>query len=874
MSNLPLVQLLVNFTDESAPPLLSMASATDLSFGDGRGVNSIQTARGRSTELGAVQTGTMSADVVDPQETLNPSNPSTPFNIAPYRLLPYRGTAVRAWWPHTGNMINTGTYGNNIVTAGADEDIATNLWAVTPTSAGVVDLYDTAPPGSEDAGYGEAGYGEGSYGGDVTAAVIRILADGPTAEASPMTSGQDALSSHYWTLPGQVHTYSVWIKVAAASTGTTAWLEIDDLTSAVVAIADGWTRVSITWTPTLNRTPIVLHVEGGPAGTLTQTVYLYREQLELGAAPTAWTDEGPVRYRLWTGYIERWPLSWEDRGYTGIRPLEAVDGLAVAARTQIRDDYDEMVKAHGYAAYFPLTESGAPAHGQGVSGSRVLLRERPAVGVGGAARGSSFAWGGATLPDGTKCLQISQQIQNPADVPWADQVARVDNRIGLADPAPLFSLDTRGGTLEGWVRVFAGACAMTVNDLVNGENRLYFGFNNVRISEHAALYWDNTETPTVFKGFPPVRSALVTNPSLGSLDDVKTFLDDDWHYWAVTFEPHPTDATKHRTRWRFDADTFPGSINGAHKLLRINYIHLSAQSVFGDPESRAAFARLAFYPRALTDAETLEHYQRGLGHDGETAQARATRLLTRYWGGPAVVNSGAGRPMGPDHTYGAGTLLNALEDIALADDAMAIARADGTIVMQSSLTRARNTDVGPSAVFGEDTEAGELPYQGVEYDYDPTDLYSRVSVSRPGRSGPIVLVDETIEALIGPRTLSRSVNVQDDYELEEIARTYQRRYGQARLRVKAVKFQPHANPSLWQTLLLLDVSERVTLRRRTSAGFVMEGDFYIESVKHDIDKEASTWTVSFELSPAAVGRPWVLGDPDRGVLGSTTAPAH
>lgn len=831
MTNMPIVQFLVNFRDESAPPNLSLANATELGGVDGRVVSSINTSRGRSTELATVQTGTLAATVLDPLETLNPANPASPLQQPPNRLVPYRGLGVRAWWPLTGNMINEGTYGS-VVQAGSDDNPATNLWSTDPTEAGLVDIVDDA-------------------GNDV----IRIQADGPTAAALPMTAGLDALSAHYWTIPGQVHTYTVWVRIDEASTGTEAWLEIDGNTSATATATATYTQLTITWTAALNRTPIVLWIDGGPTGTLTQTVYLTDEQLELGATPTAYTATGPVRYRRWTGYVERWPLAWEDRGFTGTRPLEAVDALAVLARTEIRQNYRDMVLADGATLYLPLDETGPPGLAEGDLGPRVLMREDPAP------RGSTVQWGGATLPDGSKAVQVGQLLQNPADVPYAEQESSLDSAPpGVSTPSTIFGLDTRGATIEGWVRISSGAARMQFRAMRGDVADCFMGVSDVLLSSHQVLYSHTADN--AYLGTP--TSAL---HGLASL-----LWPNEWRYWALTFDPDPGDPTKYRLRWRIDTLTRTVPAVAAHRVIPVNSIIVHAHTKEGDPAAQMAAARMAFYPRALSDAETLRHYQRGIGYDGETAQARAARLLEEWWRGPFTALPGASRPMGPDHGYDGGTALAALEDVTLADDGMCLAREDGTVTVESSLTRPSSPSV--VAVFGEDTDAGEIPYEGVEFDFDPGDLYSRISVTRQGRSSPLVLIDEQVEALIGPRTLSRTVNVADDYELGQVALTYQTRYGQARLRVKKITFHPHANPDLWPTLLTLSVSDRVRVRRRTAAGVVMSADYFIESVRDDIDKEASTWPITFELSPAPVEQAWILGDAERGVLGSTTAPAH
>ena len=67
-------------------------------------------------------------------------------------------------------------------------------------------------------------------------------------------------------------------------------------------------------------------------------------------------------YTIYTGYVERYPQTWTDAGFRGIKPLECVDGLAMLANTTVHQSYFETIMADNPAIYIPYNESAAPAN--------------------------------------------------------------------------------------------------------------------------------------------------------------------------------------------------------------------------------------------------------------------------------------------------------------------------------------------------------------------------------------------------------------------------------------------------------------------------------------------------------------------------------
>lgn len=847
--NLPIMSVLGNFFQ--GPPVSSdapTANVRPLDSGNGRGIARLSTSRGRSYELAGAQAGTMSVEVDDPEETLNPGNPLSPFAAAGQDLALYRGILARAYWPRTGNLASTANLGAGTYHPGFEIAGVTNGWAAAE-GTGTVTNVTTAP-----------------YAGT---RCLKVTVDGPDAVAY----GRTPAGTGYIVVPGLKHTYSAWVRRDAASTGTLAFLNVGGIhltgdsdspgVSSVATTSTTWTRLSLTFTPISSRVILGLYLRNGPAGTGTQTVYLDQEEMVVGSSPAAvWQPTGPIRYSLFSGWIERYPVQWVDQGRRGVRPLECVDALSVLSRTIVTRSYDNLIAEDNPTVYIPLDDESGPGRVEGRLGKSLQLTEFIAP------KGGAIAWQGDTLPDGVKAVTLSQQLQNPADVALAEQVTELDIRNALGPTRSTFAVNTQGCTLEFWARISASvvtinlqsirssAAGFSFPDLAAGDNRLGVGFfadgsHRIGLSERNTTISVAID-PAFSHGFP----------------------DGDWHYYAISLRPDVAVPGEY---------TFDVAVDGAqriatastgrsHVTFGVNSILLQALTLYGDPLSKVSVARLAVYPRDIGRDTRIEHYRAGAGFPGETAAARATRLLTDHWGGLFTVAPSSGLTLPADHGLVGGSVLAGLEAVTAADEGTVYCSSSGAVVVESRLTR--HAKATAELVFGEDESAGEIPYDGLAYDYDPGNVYSQIALSRPGRQAPVVLIDPAIEQMVGQRVFSKTLDVDTDFQLEEAAKYYLRRYGQARLRVQELRLSAASKPQHWPSVLRLEISMRVTVRRRTAAGATISGDYYIESIKHDIDVEKSDWTTILQLSPVFVDRAWVLGDNTRGVLGSTSVPVY
>lgn len=322
-------------------------------------------------------------------------------------------------------------------------------------------------------------------------------------------------------------------------------------------------------------------------------------------------------------------------------------------------------------------------------------------------------------------------------------------------------------------------------------------------------------------------------------------------------------------------------------MVSANNFYVEAVTYWGDPVADIAVANMALYTVSLSSAQVAAHYQRGIGYLGELPGTRALRLLTAYWSSNVVTDPGKTAlsrdfyydpPTSPGQVSQAKSVLAALEDIADTEMGLTWVDATGKVHFDSRETRylGQKTSL---FTFGENAAGGELPYVEVEYDYDPTYVYSDAQLTCDYSSNTLTSVNSTSRTNYGQRILSKTMYAQNDWDVQQAANFYTQRYAKPAgasgtgtgPRIARFSIDPGSNPNLVKAALSLDIGSRVTVKRRTSPGVTVSGDYYVEQVSHAVYAANSSWTVDYQLSPVFVPTAWILGDSTYGVLGSTTA---
>lgn len=569
-----------------------------------------------------------------------------------------------------------------------------------------------------------------------------------------------------------------------------------------------------------------------------------------------------ITYNVFTGYIERYPLQWEDAGTRGIRPLDAVDALSVLSRSIVSQSYAMEIAKDAPTVYMPLSDAAPPGMVEPITIQNGVYT----------VSGGSVQWGGDTLPDGSKAVNLSQQKQDLATVP--EQFTSIDSR--RPNSPAIMSLDPAGSVIEFWAKLSGGSGQIVFQQVIDTDfnnpsiaGDIFFGLVPYGAGPHFLNFWDQPELNNL--GLGPYYDAV-------SLPYAWTgFPDGQWHYFAIRFIP---DAGGGYTV-AGTIDNLESQWTGIHGRIRrigINSIHMHATTEYGDDASKLSVARVAYYNRDITGARTQAHYWRGIGNYGEFASDRAVRLLGKYWGGPNNVFMDHATRLDGDHGYDGRSVLDVLQEITQTTFGLVYADKNGRIVVENRYARYVALD-GSGNITGPNPSIatlGELesPYIDIQYDYDPTYVYSQSILSRPGGPAPITRINAQAQADYGQRVLSATLNVTNDFDLNQAGVYLESRYSNPRLRIEKVTIDPSSNPSLWPLALGLEISQRLTVKRRTASGAVLSADYYVESIDHEIKSEPRAWTVSIQLSPVFVSAVWILGNSTSGILGQTTVPVY
>ncbi|GAA1030809.1 MULTISPECIES: LamG-like jellyroll fold domain-containing protein [Amycolatopsis] len=828
----PLMSIVADFT--AGPPNLpglNQVSLLPTVAGKGTNVRGWSVSRGRQYELDVVQAGMASLDMVDSPEWLNPVNATSPFNIGSNQLLPYRCVQIGAWWnPATQNLAG------NLLNATNSANIG-----------GTFNPYYC----SFESGIGFVGTLSGSP--SLTQSTAQAF-DQTHSLAIGFTGASDLPGFGFLTVPGQTYTMSAYVYVPAGVTVTAKFSNFPGalgttIASATSTVTGAWQRLVMTGVPS-GCVGVCSFQQA--SGSFPSTVYVDAIQLELSSTASPFTITGPTFYPLYTGYIERYPQRWDMSGFRGLKPLECVDALSPLSRTEITQSYAATIAADSPNLVIPYNDKSSPQTVQLPQGGQ------PFIGYTSLGTNGQVNFSGDTFLDGSEAVSLLQQNLNGA-VNSGSLITYQGTLQGQ------ITMNPQAFTIECWVKLNAGMPYFGAASLKNGEN-----LNTEPYGPSFGIGWETFLSGQLgwFYSDPNGTGASGYLPGWGG------FADGKWHYLVVRLIGS--------SQLNAIVDNVIGGVVtlSPSQSVQLNNFYLEAQTYWTNPTTDYAISNLACYPTLLSTTQVGNHYQRGIGYLGEKSGTRALRLLTQYWSSNVVTDAGK-TMMAQDYSYNGRYMLDVLQEIAQTEHGSCWADTAGFVHQDSRETRYTATQsVTSQFTFGENTAAGELPYlTAPEMDYDPTYVYSQANIVSAGTGTTLPpIVNTASQTAYGQRILSLTLQTANDWDAQQAGQFYVQRYAKPAgapgtnvpPRITKLTIDPSSNPALWTAALSLDYGDRITVKRRTSAGVTISGDYYIEKIDHHANAEASTWTVDYELSPVFVSQAWVLGDSVKGVLGSTT----
>ena len=229
---------------------------------------------------------------------------------------------------------------------------------------------------------------------------------------------------------------------------------------------------------------------------------------------------------------------------------------------------------------------------------------------------------------------------------------------------------------------------------------------------------------------------------------------------------------------------------------------------------------------------------------------------------------------------GSTTIVNNFNDVTdtvtlAAWKATVVTGSPGSTVLGGTYSASAGGDNVAFEVLPAGTITGtEYPYSDYQSDFDPTYVFTQANLTRPDNLAFAPIPNPpSVNPTYGQRIVQQEVQCTNDYDLTQAANSYLSRYAKPRTRISKLVLDPAGNPSLFPVVLSLEISQRITVKRR-AGGAVISGDFYIEKISHSVDFASGKWLVTLQLSPVIVPTAWVLGSSTFGVLGTNTVPVY
>lgn len=620
--------------------------------------------------------------------------------------------------------------------------------------------------------------------------------------------------------------YSVTGTLISTTTGT-----------GVALPATGWAPVTVTGVAPANAVGAVLtFTQSG--GTATTESY----QVEQNTTPSTYATPG-TWYSLFTGYVERWPQSWSSGGNYGTIKVDCVDLFAFLANKPLTWATYLDILSLSPNWFYPLAEPAGSTAFQDVTNS-----EAPATLIG------AQASAGATL--------TSSGGYDPLGIPGP--VVNVGTYPGT--PAPQVSLPAGGPPRSAaFTRVIAFRAGTvlpfegTVIWLASPQNNY-----NSAILNGPAYYLGITTTGSLaYEVIAAGGTGVVGTASAGAVSD------GGWHLIAITM------SSDGRTNKLYLDGSLIYSGTSATDM-RFSSAGGMDQIVYTDPNLTPQVGILAELSLECSATQISNLYQ-GFRYAWETNSTRTETSGSRYtrvlgWclsaaTSVSAVDTGSEVDYGPatDITGGSNPTyaLQALQNVVATEYGQHFIAADGTIVFQARTAR---YNPAPAVSFGE--HAGEVPYTSAAMDNDPTRVANQIEVDTQYGNSPYFASDTASQDDYGQIGLQWTANSLSPESLQDGAEYLLYQNKQPFQRLEALPVDVGANPSLWASLLPLDLGAAVTVNRRPSNAPAMSEVGFLEQITWSIDDQRKVaW--SAQVSNAAAHYFGKLDDATYGLFDST-----
>jgi len=535
---------------------------------------------------------------------------------------------------------------------------------------------------------------------------------------------------------------------------------------------------------------------------------------------------------LMRGYVERWPLSWEN--LRGKSRMQIVDGLATLSATRLQGTLSAEILADDPWAYWALDDGAlaTQAANKATTTSDVLVVSESIYHGG-------YGYFGTTMTlqsEDSTCWHQSRATADVSDAPNAKYGQCLTAAMGLPQLSD-------GVSIECWARI--ANSSPTQNYTLLSLKGTGFSADSAHRIVHL---WIDT-----FNGLPTLDVAN-SSGAMQTITSAKSALNDDaWHHYVV----HCTTST---ARLWIDGQLQATLALGSVPSSTIDIVQVGGQvdtyTTVAPEIAEGYFAHVAVFELATVDERRIaQRAYAGLFGFPERTGARLQRLLNYAgWTAARAIDSGQSA-LGPAATISKQTILQASQDVTSWENGQFFVDPAG---LARFMDRATRFGKRTQWIFGD--APGEIPYKtDMVIDYDPQYIYNDVTITRTvtnfqsgqptGAGSSAHKRDQASIKSYFYRNLDKSTGVASITQCLNEADWVLENYAQPRPRLESITISPSANPDLWEAALTIQIGDRVTVRRRQiGSPNTIDLDCYVEQVSHQTKRNA--WDVVYSLSPA------------------------
>ena len=646
-------------------------------------------------------------------------------------------------------------------------------------------------------------------------------------------------------VPGQQYTFSLVVIGGAAPSNNISlgfqWINAAGTTTAVSSTPVQPTTfgypMSYTATAPAGTVGMLATVTHQTVATSLHIVAYGSLQVELGGSATAYTASTwkPVFY----GYVERWPQSWTRGGNYGVTSLTVVDAFGFLSQRMLTSAaYGEFMAA-GATSLYALDEPTGNLTFADATGLNNPISPYLQLGATSAQVISGTSTGTPNGPLGItqNCLGL-----NPTTAGVGVTGLNMLSGLPFGQPSPLYT--------GGWSRVWA----VNIPTYAIGTTMNFW-----TAASSAGVITSLSQSPPGYTGL----TVLTVNGVVASPFALMTNLTAGWHLLMVS-------ASGDGKTWQLGADgVLPKA--GAYVAASDQRFTVAVDAI----QSPGLVSCIGDFPTVLTPAQFALLWATFVGNGGQSSGVRYQDILRwAGWAGASAVDTYTG---GQTQNYGAavelrsavgsnGTdALSALQTVVDTENGSHYADASGLLTFKARRGRYAAPTRPVVATFGENVSAGEIPYEEVAFDYDPTRLTNDVTLTQATSQYAVREVDLTSSNLYGSILLQRTVNTLDTNEMSDAAQYLVARFKAPTQRIQLLRVsashQTRSNaPSVagWTALLSLEIGVLVNVNRRAPGRAAMSYQGIVEQINWTMNDQGDAY-VELQVSSALGLNFWTVG---------------